>query len=134
MDIRAGDRAPDLERTITLADMVAYAGATWDWHRLHYDSEFARARGLGRPVVDGQHFGALLAQQLMNWLGPRAFLRRLSYRVSGIVFAGETIRCVAEVTEVEKGDADTVIHVTQTVFVDERVAIESAQAEIAVQS
>ena len=24
-----------LERTIELADMVAYAGATWDWHRLH---------------------------------------------------------------------------------------------------
>ena len=41
-----------LERTIELADMVAYAGATWDWHRLHYDSAWLASRGLDRPVVD----------------------------------------------------------------------------------
>ena len=27
----------------TLVDMVAYAGATWDWYRLHYDRDFVAA-------------------------------------------------------------------------------------------
>ena len=53
-----------------LADMVAYAGSTWDWHRLHYDSAWLDAKGIPAPVVDGQMFGALIAQQLQDWFGP----------------------------------------------------------------
>ena len=74
--------------------MVAYAGATWDWHRLHYDPAFAgrRAASTG-PVVDGQVFGALLAEQLQDWLGPRRVLTALHFRFKNLVFAGETVRC-----------------------------------------
>ena len=57
--LAVGDEAPPLERTMHLADMVAYAGATWDWHRLHYDSAWLGERGSTAPVVDGQMFGAL---------------------------------------------------------------------------
>ena len=38
--ISVGDPIPPLERTIGLTDMVAYAGATWDWHKLHYDQAY----------------------------------------------------------------------------------------------
>ena len=33
----------------TLPDMVAYAGATWDWHRLHYDPAFVAGARAARP-------------------------------------------------------------------------------------
>ena len=92
-----------LERTIELADMVAYAGATWDWHRLHYDSAWLASRGLDRPVVDGQLFGALLAEMVLDWAGPGAELTSLSFRFKGFVFAGETVRCTGRVTSVEDG-------------------------------
>lgn len=85
-----------LERTIELPDMIAYAGATWDWHRLHYDADYLAERGLDRPVVDGQVFGAYLAIALGEWF-PGSTISELSFRFKSLVFAGETIRCVGTV-------------------------------------
>ena len=39
---------PPLTRTIGLPDMVAYAGATWDWHRMHYDTGYLTASTAAR--------------------------------------------------------------------------------------
>lgn len=95
---------PDLDRTLGTADLVAYAGATWDWHRLHHDSAYLAERGLPTPVVDGQMLGALLAEQVQDAFGPTAFLRRLEFRFSAMVFAGETVRVTGKVTNVEPAD------------------------------
>ncbi|MDA0636322.1 MaoC/PaaZ C-terminal domain-containing protein [Nonomuraea sp. MCN248] len=129
--VEPGAEVPPLERTIDLRAMIAYAGSTWDWHRLHYDPDYLASRGLPAPVVDGQVFGALLAEQLQDWLGPGAFVRRLHFRFKNLVFAGETVRCVGRVSAVEDG----VVHVEQRVLVvggdqAERVAVEPAGAEI----
>ena len=103
-----GDVLPPLARTIDLADMVAYAGATWDWHRLHYDPDSWRPRGLPAPVVDGQVFGALLAELVQDWLGPRVLrARAVASRFRNLVFAGETVRCDGTVAAVD-GDRVTV--------------------------
>ena len=93
---------PALERRIDLTDMVAYAGATWDWHRLHYDMEYVAEKRLPGPIVDGQVYGALLVEQLQDWLGPQSFVRHLSFTFRNLVFAGETLRCLGEVTEVSE--------------------------------
>jgi acyl dehydratase len=98
-----GDPVPPLERTITLTSMVAYAGATWDWHRLHYDPEFVAANQLPAPVVDGQVFGALLVEMLQDWLGPECFVQTLEFTFRNLVFAGETVRCSGTVTDVGEG-------------------------------
>ena len=115
-----GAEVPPLIRTIALTDMVAYAGATWDWHRLHYDPAYLADKQLPAPVVDGQVFGALLAEALLDWLGPEAFVRRLDFRFKALVFAGETVRCEGAVTGVE-GDA---------VSFDLRVVVIGADGEV----
>ncbi|MEO3783806.1 MaoC/PaaZ C-terminal domain-containing protein [Actinocorallia sp. B10E7] len=99
-DHEAGEVVPPLERKIGLADMVAYAGATWDWYRLHYDPEFVKAAKVPGPVVDGQVFGALLVEQIQDWLGPQCFVHRLDFTFKALVFAEETVRCEGVVTEV----------------------------------
>lgn len=91
---------PPLVRQISAADMVAYAGATWDWHRMHFDPEWCAEHGLPAPVVDGQLFGALLVEQLQDHFGPDTFVSALSFRFKNLVFAGETVRCEAVVTAV----------------------------------
>ena len=116
-----------LERTITQTDMVAYAGATWDWHPLHYDAAHVADAGLPGTVVDGQVFGALMAEQLLDHFGPRAFVSKLSFRFKTMVFAGETVRVLAEVT----AEAAGVVLVSQRVMVDERVAVDG-KAEVRV--
>jgi acyl dehydratase len=109
---------PELVRTITLTDMVAYAGATWDWHRLHYDPAYLAERGLTRPVVDGQMFGALMAEQIQAYFGDTAVLTRLRFRFKSLVFAGETVRCTAQrVSDTE---------VNQVILVGDRLAVTGA--------
>lgn len=127
--ITVGTAMPRLTRTIELADMVAYAGATWDWHRLHYDREYLAASGLSRPVVDGQMLGALLAEALQDWLGPAAFIRSLQFRFASLVFAGETVRCEGEVTEVSDGTITVTLRVVVTGD-PERAAVTPASAVV----
>jgi acyl dehydratase len=128
--LEIGAPIPPLERVLTQMRLVAYGAATWDWHRLHYEPEYAAARNIPGPVVDGQMFGALLAEALIDWLGPRAFIRRMSFRLRAMVFAGETVRCEGEVASIlAEADCD-VVRVTQRVRVGERIAVEPASAEI----
>lgn len=128
--LKVGMAVPALERTLDQVRMVAYAGATWDWHRLHYEPAYAAARNLAGPIVDGQMLGALLAEALIDWLGPRAFIRRMNFRLRAMVFAGETVRCEGEITAIVAERGCDVVKVSQRVRVGERLAVEPAGAEV----
>jgi acyl dehydratase len=95
-----GDQVPALTKHCTLTSMIAYAGATWDWHRLHYDHEYLESKGLAAPVVDGQVFGAYVVQAIQDWLGESAFISELDFRYAGLVFAEEYVQVSGEVSEV----------------------------------
>lgn len=108
-----GSPMSPLERRLALPALVAYGGATWDWHRLHYDRDYAAARGQPAPVVDGQMLGALLVEALQDWLGPGAFVRRLAFRFRRPVLADETVRCEGKVVGLSGG----------VVFADLRIVV-----------
>ena len=95
-----GETLRPLEKRFTEVDLVAYGAATWDWHRLHYDLEYARSRKLPGVLVDGQAFGALLARAALEWAGPKAFITRMSFRMKSMAFAGDTLRAEGEVSAV----------------------------------
>jgi acyl dehydratase len=116
---------PPLSRTITLVDMVAYAGATWDFYRLHYDLDFVAAAGVPAPVVDGQVFGALFAELVQDAFGPECFVRELSFTFRNLMFAGETVRCEGTVAAVD-GDRVTV-DLTATILGGSRPSRPAAQ-------
>lgn len=124
--IAVGDVVPPLVRTITLTDMVAYAGATWDWHKLHYDVEYVASKNLPGPIVDGQVYGALLVEMLQDWLGPQSFVRRLDFAFRNLVFAGETLRCTGEVSEV--GDGEITVAMTVAVVDADGTELRAAAA------
>jgi acyl dehydratase len=124
--MKVGQRLPDLVRTVTLTDMVAYGGATWDSHRLHYDPSFAVRAGMERPVVDGQMLGALFGEQLTRCLEKGQWISRLFFRNTAPTYANETVRCEAEVIEVD--DGLTVIQLRASV--GNRLVIAAAGAEL----
>ncbi len=99
-NVEVGDQVPVLTKHCTLTSMIAYAGATWDWHRLHYDHDYLKSKGLAAPVVDGQLFGAYVVQAIQDWLGESAFISELDFRYAGLVFAEEHVQVSGEVTEV----------------------------------
>jgi acyl dehydratase len=98
-DVAVGEALPRLQTVISLTSLVAYAGATWDFHRYHYDAAVTTSLGFPGPFMDGQMIGALLARQLMSWGGADAFVRKLSFRLREMVFADETIVVTGKVRE-----------------------------------
>ena len=124
--MKVGQRLPDLVRTITLTDMVAYGGATWDSHRLHYDPSFAVSAGMERAGVDGQMLGALFGEQLTRCLEKGQWISRLFFRNTAPTYANETVVCEAEVIGVD--DGLTVIQLRASV--GNRLVIAAAGAEL----
>lgn len=118
-------------KTFSIVDLVLYGAATWDWHRLHYDSEFTDRMQLPGPVVDGQIYGALFARQVVDAFGPTAFVRKLEFRMRAMVFAGETVQIDGVVHEVRHDpDADIVV-LDQTLTRDGR-PVADARTEVRV--
>jgi acyl dehydratase len=97
-DVSVGEELPPLKKEIDLPRMMAYGAATWDFIRVHYDADYVRERGFKAPFVDGQMLGGFLAQQVQDWAGPRAFLRRLAFRNRAMVYPGDTVTCYGVVT------------------------------------
>jgi acyl dehydratase len=120
-ELVVGQEIPPLERKLDLVRMIAYAGATWDWARLHYDPAYVAERHLPAPVVDGQMLGGLLTETLLDWLGPRAFIQKLTFRLRAMVLAGETVRCLGAVTALGSERDAGLVTVAQRVCVGDRL-------------
>jgi acyl dehydratase len=122
---KIGDAVPLLEKLITTDFIMAYGAATWDWHRMHYDDEFAREQGLPGVVLDGQAMGAIFARALTDGFGPGAFVTKLSFRNRAMVAPGDMLRCEGEVASVEPGDGGALIGLTQRITAGGRIAAEA---------
>ena len=124
--VKAGDALPAHEKTYTTVDLVAYGAATWDWHRLHYDLEYARSRQLPNVIIDGQMFGAVFARQAIDWAGPRSFVAGMNIRMRAMAFAGDTLRCEGQVSEVRAEAGYHVVMLAQRLVSGDRLCAESA--------
>ncbi len=125
MSLAVGTALPPRELEMTPQRLVMYAGATWDWHRLHYDAPYAEASQLPAPIVDGQHFGGLFTAQVFE-ASPAARVTKMALRFRSMVFAGETVTVTGEVTGVS-GDEVTV---TQELRVDDRLCATSVTTAV----
>lgn len=92
-DVQAGDELTPLVKEISIARMMAYGAATWDFIRIHYDADYARELGFDGPFVDGQMLGGFLAQHIQDWTGPGAFLRKLAFRNRVMAYPGDSLTC-----------------------------------------
>ena len=99
--IHVGDNLPSFDKTFRAADLVAYGGATWDWHRLHYDRDYAQACSVKRPVIDGQMYGGVFAKAISGCLGPRIFIQKLDIKYCSLAYAGDTLTVEGQVVELE---------------------------------
>ncbi len=130
-DVTVGEELPARETTISLTALMMYAGATWDFHRYHYDTEFVARLGMPAPFMDGQMLGALLARELMRWGGSDAFVRRLGYRQRGTVYAGDRIYIRGHVTGTTvENDRALVLCSLSVTGPEERVVTRDATAAV----
>ena len=97
-----GDKVMTVGRTITEADIVAFAGLSGDFNRIHTDAAYAATTPFGQRIAHG-----LLVQSIATGLAVRTgfiedtvlAFRELSCKFSVPVFIGDTIHVELEVLE-----------------------------------
>ncbi len=127
-DFTAGAVIPTVRRTVTEADVMAFAGLSGDFNVLHTDRVFAAETQFGEPIAHGL-LGLSIVSGLMHQTGVIngtiiAFLG-LTWRFTGPVKFGDTIaaemrvRTVKETSKPDRGVVTLVFTVTNQR--DERV-------------
>jgi acyl dehydratase len=111
-DFRPGQVFSSQARTITEADVVLFAGWSWDTNPVHTDAEAARHGRFGERIAHGL-LGLSVAMGLTSRLGvfescSVALLGIDGWRFRRPLAIGDTVRCRVEILDVRltsKGDA-----------------------------
>lgn len=102
-DLAVGDEWESPRRTVTEADVVAFAGLSGDFNPIHVDHEFARKHPFGKPVAHGLLGFAIASGLASN--APRvetlAFLTILEWNFALPIGFGDTIHVVSRVNALE---------------------------------
>jgi acyl dehydratase len=123
-DIQVGDEYVSPGRTVTEADIVAFAGLSGDYNVLHTDAEYMRTSIFGERIAHG-----LLGLAIQSGLGTRAMPRPfatlaflgLRWRFKGPIRIGDTIKVRMKVTgKRETTKADRGVVVLQRTVVNQR--------------
>lgn len=89
-------------RTITEADVVAFAGISGDFNPLHTDAEFASTTPFGERIVHGM-LTVAISTGMSNWTGlfegTTIALMEQNIQYKGAVKFGDTVHLQLEVTE-----------------------------------
>lgn len=97
-DFQVGEKAR-VTKTISEADVYAFAGITGDFNPLHVDAEFARRSRFGERIAHGILTAGLISTVLgMKLPGPGGIFLSQTLRFVRPVRLGDTITATAEVT------------------------------------
>ncbi len=125
-----GDTFVSQARTVTEADVVAFAGLSGDFNPLHTDATFAASTLFGERIAHGMLIAAM-ATGMANWTGVfegttlALMEQRLQYK--GIVKFGDTVHLelqVAEKKATSKPDRGIVIFDARMINQDGRVVLD----------
>jgi acyl dehydratase len=127
-DVAVGFRFETPARTVTEADIVAFAGVSGDFNPLHTDSVFAAGSIYGERIAHGALVVSLatgLRQRVGLFDGTLMGLLEIrSWRFLAPVRVGDTIQVVSEVTELrETSKPDRGIMVQRIDVVDQHDAV-----------
>ncbi len=103
-DVSVGDELPPLDYEVSATTVVLGALATRDWRPMHHDKDFAVNRNGTQDIfLNTPNQAAWFERYLTDWTGPHGRLARVTFRMRGSVFPGDTmaLRGVVESTEVD---------------------------------
>lgn len=109
-DVKEDDEVTPLSKVATTQMLVRWAGASGDFNPLHYDSVFAAAQGVGKPIVHGALKRQWLVQLMTDWIGDRGTLKKFSCQYRAMDYPrqmksmvepeeGETWWCKGKITK-----------------------------------
>jgi 3-hydroxybutyryl-CoA dehydratase len=97
-------RRATFSKTISQADIEAFAALTGDRNPLHIDENFARRHRFGRPIAHGALVAGVISAALgMILPGPGAIYLSQTLRFLKPVYPGDTVTATVEVTGYREG-------------------------------
>jgi acyl dehydratase len=100
-EIAEGDVVPELDYEVTATTVVLGALASRDWRPMHHDKDFAVNRNGTRDIfLNTPNQAAWFERFLTDWTGPHGRLGRMTFRMLGSVFPGDTMVLSGVVKEV----------------------------------
>jgi acyl dehydratase len=105
-DVAVGDELPPLDYEVSATTVVLGALATRDWRPMHHDKDFAVHRNGTQDIfLNTPNQAAWFERYLTDWTGPHGRLARVTFRMKGSVFPGDTMALRGVVESVEVDDA-----------------------------
>ncbi len=104
-DVSVGQELPPLSYAVTATTVVLGALATRDWRPMHHDKDFAVERNGTRDIfLNTPNQAAWFERYLTDWTGPHGRLARVTFRMKGSVFPGDTMTLTGVVESVSVDD------------------------------
>lgn len=105
-EVSVGDELPPLAYDVTATTIVLGALAARDWRPMHHDHDFAVNRNGVRDIfMNTPNQAAWFERYLTDWSGPKGRLGRMTFRMKGSVFPGDTMVLRGTVTDASRDDA-----------------------------
>lgn len=129
-EFNVGDVFASQARTVTEADVVAFAGISGDFNPLHTDAEFGKTTPFGERIAHGMLVAAM-STGMANWLGvfegTTIALMEQVLQYKGAVKFGDTVHLeltVAEKKESSKPDRGVVIFSARVLNQENKIVID----------
>jgi acyl dehydratase len=104
--VAVGDDVPTLTYDVTATTIVLGALAARDWRPMHHDHDFAVNRNGTQDIfMNTPNQAAWFERFLTDWTGPTGRLGRMTFRMKGSVFPGDTMQLAGRVSAIDTDDA-----------------------------
>lgn len=92
-DVQAGDSLPTLRKgPITTTHLMRWSAAIENWHKIHYDQEFATKHDkLPGILVNGMLKQQFVIQLLKDWAGHEGWMWKARLQFRAMDFVGSTL-------------------------------------------
>ena len=97
-DVQVGAEIPPVKRAATTEQLVRYHAAAGDWDRIHFDYPYARSVGFPDVILQGMLKAGWLAQMIIDWGGPKIWVRKFGTQYRQIDVPLDTLICQGRVT------------------------------------
>jgi acyl dehydratase len=108
-DVEVGSELKPLSKKPTACNLLMWAGASGDLNPIHWDTSYARKRGLPGIVVHGQLAGCYLGQLVTGWMGPLGIIKKLTISYRGLNLPGDELTCRGVVTKKQEADGQLLV-------------------------
>jgi len=99
--VSVGTRITPYRVRPSTVQLFRFSAVTWNAHRIHYDAAYARSEGYADVVVQSHLHGCFLANAVLAWAGPGAYLSTFGWENRAVAVAGVLLTVTGTVTALD---------------------------------